>query len=78
MAALRLIGDELVLDGVALFRATDKLTPQMRMRLNDDGILSSDCRIRAPSDGVDAHDQRMLGRREGYESAVRNMAMGGA
>jgi hypothetical protein len=41
-ASLALIGDALVMDGVAMFKATEALTPGRRMALMQDGFLEPD------------------------------------
>lgn len=69
---LHLIGDEIALDGVVLFKATANLTPRMRMRLRDMDILTSDGHVRHPAQSLDPHDEYRRGRSEGYAMAVKD------
>ena len=65
MKPLVLNGDAIELDGVALFRATPALTPAMRMRLEDDGMIATDGSIRSPLDSLNPTDEFTRGTRNG-------------
>lgn len=69
MTNLKLVGDHIELDGVVLFRATENLTPSVRLRLEEEFILRDDGVLRSPDDALNAHDEFIRGTRSGMERA---------